>query len=121
MTASKHKKAKALKLRAKAHDIFGNDVLPDINPDINPDITDVNYQGKWGYTALHFAVVEENVEGVKTLLKRKANPHIKNNSKKTPYDMAKSRASTKDATESSKIILDLLTKYLNKQTVTANK
>jgi len=49
---------------------------------------DVNYQNNFGDTALHIAMIEENLDIIKLLLNNNADLLIKNNEKKTPFDLA---------------------------------
>ena len=49
----------------------------------------VNFQDKKGNTALHYAVVRENILIIKALLKfDKINPYIENNNQEKCFDLA---------------------------------
>ncbi len=49
---------------------------------------DINYQNNFGDTALHIAMVEENLGIIQLLLNNNADLLIKNNERKTPFDLA---------------------------------
>jgi ankyrin repeat protein len=49
---------------------------------------DINYQNNFGDTALHIAMVEENLDIIQLLLNNNADLLIKNNERKTPFDLA---------------------------------
>lgn len=49
---------------------------------------EVNFQTDEGYSLLHYAADAGNLEMVRALLARGANPNLKSSSGRTPYDMA---------------------------------
>jgi hypothetical protein len=62
---------------------------------------DINTRGKYGYTALHRAVVDANLAEVETLLAKRARVDVRDASGMTALDKARSRA--KDSPTSAKI------------------
>lgn len=59
------------------------------NPEM--DDSDINFRGKWGFTKLHFAAVDNNIVECNRLLAAGANKSIKDNAGHLPWEKAMAR------------------------------
>jgi ankyrin len=60
-----------------------------VNLLLDYDISIIDNKSRAGFTALHFAAQEGHKEIIKLLLKRGANPYIKNTREETPFNISK--------------------------------
>ena len=57
--------------------------------DLIRDGVQINYRNTLGNTALHYCIMNKNIDAIKLLLSYHANPHLENAEKKDCCDLAK--------------------------------
>lgn len=78
-----------------------------------PDIDATNHKGM---TALHLAAEKSHLEMVQLLIKEKANPHLRDNQQRTPFDIAQAKLSCEGHSETVQETLEIITVLLKSVT-----